>query len=236
MIELFYERLASIKGKKKWRKFFKFLRKNFGENNPGKIDFDFKSRPSRIEVVQKIIDLKEYKSYLEIGTFNDELFSKIVCKKKIGVDPYSGGNIRMSSDSFFLQNKESFDCIFIDGLHHYNQVLKDIDNSLKILNSSGLILIHDCLPKSLDAQAVPRTEVEWNGDVWKAFVSKRVKNVLDSYTCYADHGIGVILKRENRNLLNLEINDFKKMKYKDFFSNYNKYMNIVEFSDLIKIL
>ena len=171
MIELFYKKLANIKGKKKWRKFFKFLRKKFGENDPGNIDFDFESRPSRIEVVQKIVDLKEYKSYLEIGTFNDELFSKIVCKKKIGVDPYSGGNIRMSSDSFFLQNQESFDCIFIDGLHHYNQALKDIDNSLKILNSNGLILIHDCLPKSLDAQAVPRTEVDWNGDIWKAFVT-----------------------------------------------------------------
>ena len=236
MIELFYERLASIKGKKKWRKFFKFLRKNFGENDPGKIDFDFESKPSRIEVVQKIINLKEYKSYLEIGTFNDELFSKIVCKKKIGVDPYSGGNIRMSSDSFFLQNKESFDCIFIDGLHHYNQVLKDIDNSLKILNSNGLILIHDCLPKTLDAQAVPRTDVEWNGDVWKVFVSKRVKNVLDTYTCYADHGIGVILKRQNRNLLNLQMNNFKKLRYNDFFINHKKYMNIVEFSDLIKFI
>ena len=200
------------------------------------MDFDFESRPSRIEVVQKIVDLKEYKSYLEIGTFNDELFSKIVCKKKIGVDPYSGGNIRMSSDSFFLQNKESFDCIFIDGLHHYKQILKDIDNSLKILNANGVILIHDCLPKSLDAQAVPRTESDWNGDVWKACVSKRVLNNLDSYTCYADHGIGVILKRQNRNLLNLQINNFKKLRYNDFFLNHKRYMNIVEFSDLIKVI
>ena len=236
MIELFYERLANIKGKKKWRKFFKLLRKKFGEDDPGRVDFDFVSRPSRIEVVQKIINLKKYKSYLEIGTFNDELFSKIVCKKKIGVDPYSGGNIRMSSDSFFLRNKESFDCIFIDGLHHYNQVLKDIDNSLKILNSNGLILIHDCLPKTLDAQAVPRTDAEWNGDVWKVFVSKRVKNALDTYTCYADHGIGVILKRQNRNLLNLQMNNFKKLRYNDFFINHKKYMNIVEFSDLIKFI
>ena len=135
-----------------------------------------------------------------------------------------------------MQNKENFDCIFIDGLHHYNQVLKDIDNSLKILNSNGLILIHDCLPKTLDAQAVPRTDVEWNGDVWKAFVSKRVKNVLDTYTCYADHGIGVILKRQNRNLLNLQMNNFKKLRYNDFFLNHKKYMNIVEFSDLIKFI
>lgn len=236
MIELFYQRLASVKGKKKWRKLFKFIRKKFGENDPGKIDFDFESRPSRIEVVQKIIDLKEFKSYLEIGTFNDALFSNIVCKKKIGVDPYFGGNMRMSSDSFFLQNKDNFDCIFIDGLHHYNQVLKDIDNSLKILNSNSIILIHDCLPKSLDAQAVPRTERDWNGDVWKTFVSKRVLNDLDCYTCYADHGIGVILKRPNKNLLNLKINNFKKLRYNDFFLNHKEFMNIIEFKDLIKVI
>jgi hypothetical protein len=59
---------------------------------------------------------------------------------------------------------------------------------------------------------------------------------LDSYTCYADHGIGVILKRQNRNLLNLQMNNFKKLRYNDFFINHKKYMNIVEFTDLIKFI
>ena len=236
MLETFYEKLSGIHGKKKWRKFFKFIRKNFGEKNPGDLVLDFESRPSRIEIVQKIININKFQSYLEIGTFKDELFAKIMCKKKIGVDPYSGGNTRMSSDDFFLQNNEKFDCVFIDGLHHYNQVIKDINNSLKVLNPKGIILIHDCLPKSLDAQAIPRTEATWNGDVWKAFVSKRVSNDLDCYTCYADQGIGVIFKRSNRNPLDLKINNFKKLNYSDYFKNYKIYMNIIEFDELIKII
>jgi len=49
-----------------------------------------------------------------------------------------------------------YDVIFIDGLHYYKQVLKDIKNSLKILNKDGFILVHDCLPRTLAHQAVPR--------------------------------------------------------------------------------
>ena len=50
--------------------------------------------------------------------------------------------------------------------------------------------------KNLGAQAIPRTEIEWNGDVWKAFVEVRTNPELDSYTCYADHGIGIIFKEK----------------------------------------
>lgn len=228
--------MANIHGKKKYRKFFKFLSKNFGEKNPGDINFNFENKISRIKLVQKVINLKNFNSYLEIGTFKDELFSQITCKTKIGVDPFSGGNIRMTSDDFFLQNKLTFDCIFIDGLHHYDQVLNDIDNSLRVLNENGIIFIHDCLPKNMDAQSIPRTVSHWNGDVWKAFVSKRTDPKLDCYTIYADEGIGSILKRPNKNILKLDIKNFKKMKYSDFYYNHRAYMNIVEAGDFIKII
>ena len=236
MLETFYEKLSGIHGKKKWKKFFKFLRTHFGEENPGDLNFDFDNRISRIELVQKVIDKKNFNTYLEIGTFKDELFSKINCKTKVGVDPFSGGNVRMKSDDFFLQNKQNFDCIFIDGLHHYYQVLKDINNSLNVLNENGIIFVHDCLPKSRDAQSIPRTEANWNGDVWKAFVNKRSDPNLDCYTCYADQGIGSILKRSNRNALKLSIKNFKKMKYVDFYKNHKTYMNIIEFDDFIKMI
>ena len=39
----------------------------------------------------------------------------------------------MSSDEFFLKNKDQFDIIFIDGLHVYEQVKRDIENSLIVL-------------------------------------------------------------------------------------------------------
>jgi hypothetical protein len=236
MFEFIDLELANIKGSKKLRKIVLNLKKIFGEKDPGVIDFDFTNKPSRLKVVQGIINHKKYKSYLEIGTFDDELFSFIKCENKVGVDPASGGTHRMTSDTFFSKNDLKFDCIFIDGLHHYDQVIKDIKNSLAILNNGGIILMHDCLPVSLGAQSVPRTEVNWNGDVWKAFVEQRTNILLDCYTCYADHGIGVILKRKNRSPLNIINKNFKKLKFLDFYKNHNELMNIIEYDDLLEVL
>jgi hypothetical protein len=201
-----------------------------------KIDISFDGKKSRVEIVQNIIDLKNYKSYLEIGTFKDELFASINCNKKIGVDPVSGGNVRKTSDKFFLENKEKFDLIFIDGLHHYNQVKKDIANSLVALNDKGVILMHDCMPKDYYYQAVPRCQYEWNGDTWKAFVEFRTKENIDAYCCYADQGIGVILKRKNVNKLDLNIKNFNKFDFNKYVENYSSYLNLVEYNDLIQII
>ena len=106
-----------------------FIEKNFRDRKLGNIGFDFSNKPSRQAIVQKIIDYKNYNSYLEIGTFHNELFNHINCDTKVGVDPVSGGTIRKTSDQFFKDNIQKFDCIFIDGLHYYSQVKKDIQNS-----------------------------------------------------------------------------------------------------------
>ena len=167
---------------------------------------------------------------------HDELFQQLECQKKVGVDTVSGGTIRKTIDEFFTDNSDKFDCIFIDGLHHYSQVKKDIQNSLKILKPDGIILLHDCLPNNHFEQAVPRCQITWNGDVWKAIVECRVKENIDTYTCYADFGIGVIFNRRNRNILNLNIKDFYKLKFEEYFYNHKEYMNIIEFEDLKKII
>ena len=62
----------------------------------------------------------------------------------------------MTSDEFFEQNKEKFDIVFIDGLHHSEQVYKDILNSLNILNEDGTIICHDMNPTEEFRQIVPR--------------------------------------------------------------------------------
>ena len=208
----------------------------FGEKDLGNIGFNFSQKYTRKFIVQNIINKKNYKSYLEIGCFDNELFNHIECDKKVGVDPYTGGTIRKTSDKFFENNDEKFDCIFIDGLHTYSQVKKDIDNSLKFLNYGGIILLHDCLPNNYFEQATPRCQYIWNGDVWKAIVECRTYENLDTYTCYADFGIGVIFNRKNRNILNIKYNKFSKIKFEDYFYNYNKYMNIMEFEDLLRII
>lgn len=75
----------------------------------------------------------------------------------------------------------------------------------------------------------------WNGDVWKAIVHSRTYNYADTYTCVADHGLGIIFKRKNKNLLSIEQNNFKKLKFRDYFENHNKFMNLVSHEDLEKI-
>ena len=105
-----------------------------------------------------------------------------------------------------------------------------------ILNNDGLIILHDCLPLKIWNQIVPQIYGHWNGDVWKAIVECRTYENLDTYTCYADFGIGVIFNRKNRNILNIKYNKFSKIKFEDYFYNYNKYMNIMEFEDLLRII
>lgn len=214
----------------------KFYHKIFGEKNIGSLNFDFVNGPHRAEIIQWFIKIKNYKSYLEIGCNSNEVFNIINCKKKIGVDPVSGGNRKMTSDKFFENNIEKFDCIFIDGLHEYAQVKRDIENSLNFLEPNGVILLHDCLPSNVYNQAIPRCENNWNGDVWKAFVEFRTKINLDMYTCLADQGIGVILRRENKNILNLSCKDFKRLKFAEYYKNNQEYMNIIKFEELKQIV
>ena len=194
-----------------------------------KLSIEFPKNIFRWDLIQHIIDKYSYENYLEIGCDKDQSFSKIKIKKKIGVDPISGGTIRDTSDNFFKYNKQKFDIIFIDGLHHYEQVSRDIKNSLNILNKDGFILIHDCLPRSIAHQAIPRYRGSWNGDVWKSLVELRTNPKLDTYTCQIDFGVGVIIDRNNTDLLDCKVSDFSKLKFKDYFYNHDKFMRIINY-------
>ena len=83
----------------------------FKENFKKKLNFDWAKYPTRYDIIKKIIEKKKYSSYLEIGCFEDETFNKINIDKKVGVDPNSGGNVRLTSDNFFKINN---DFIFAD--------------------------------------------------------------------------------------------------------------------------
>ena len=219
---------------------YKFLLKRifyyiYGEKFYKRLDYNWSSLPSRTEIIQKIINKKKYKDYLEIGCDNDENFSQIKVENKIGVDPLKGGTLRMTSDIFFEKNKLNFDIVFLDGLHTYEQTIKDINNSLKFLKNDGVILIHDCLPRKIWNQIVPRIYGHWNGDVWKAIVHSRTYEFADTFTCKVDHGLGVIFKRKNSDRLELEKKNFKNLKFKDYFNNHKKFMNPISHEDLDKI-
>ena len=222
----------------KLNKFTKIFRKIyyklFIENFKGKLNYNFTENFYRWDLIEYLIKKNNYKNYLEIGCDKNQLFSKVNINNKIGVDPVSGGNVRKTSDDFFTENKSSFDIVFIDGLHTYEQVKKDILNSVNCLLDEGIILVHDCMPDSLGKQAVPRYKMQWNGDVWKAIVDLRQQENLEIYTCEIDQGIGVISKKKNTSILKLD-KPINKLKFKDYFNNYKEYMRVISLEEFKKI-
>ena len=206
--------------------FNKFYYELFIENFKKSISYNFPKDYFRWDLINYLISKYGYSDYLEIGCDKDQLFSKVNLQNKTGVDPYSGGNIRQTSDDFFLTNNKTFDLVFIDGLHTYDQVKRDILNSVKFLNDDGIILVHDCLPDTMAKQAVPRYKMQWNGDVWKAIVDLRQDPDLDVYTCEMDQGIGVIKKNKNTSILKLST-EINKLKFKDYYNNYKEFMRVI---------
>ena len=210
--------------------FNKIYYKIFIENFKEHLDYNFPTDFFRWDLLDYLIKKNDYSNYLEIGCDKDQLFSKVNIKNKVGVDPSNGGNVRKTSNEFFSDNKKFFDIVFIDGLHEYEQVKKDIINSLKFLNQNGVVLVHDCMPDSLGKQAVPRYKMQWNGDVWKAIVDLRQDKNLEIFTCSIDQGIGIIKKKKNTSILNLN-KPINKLKFKDYFYNYKEYMRVISITE-----
>lgn len=144
-----------------------------------------------------------YSSYLEIGVQNGVNFCNVNAQQKIGVDPAEvpihvhahGQQYQMNSDDFFNINRKKFDLIFIDGLHHAPQVMRDFKNAKKFLSKHGTIVFHDCNPPTELHQVVPRQQKEWCGDVWITWA--RIVNTMPfdeiprPYCIDTDFGVGI---------------------------------------------
>ncbi len=154
----------------------------------------------RLELINSIIKKEGYKKYLEIGVNTPAqpgwVHNKIDVEVKHGVDPAEKVNatFKMTSDEFFENHiSTKYDIVFIDGLHLFEQVHRDILNSLKWLNENGTIVVHDCNPLLEKTQVREHTSGAWHGDVWKAILKLRMENPeLEIYTVDTDEGCAVI--------------------------------------------
>lgn len=80
----------------------------------------------------------------------------------------------MTSDEFFdchdvrqEMGAPCFDVAFIDGLHHFDQVLRDFICLERLAGPDSVVLIHDCLPVHPLVAMRERSTLFWTGDVWK---------------------------------------------------------------------
>jgi hypothetical protein len=189
---------------------------------------------NRTDIIQFIIDKVKAKKYLEIGMGPGTNFHSINCNYKICVDPSPQVPVSfvMTSDDFFDQNNDSFDVIFIDGLHEAKQVYKDITNSLHILNEGGYIICHDMNPYCEIIQKYPQEQDgEWTGDCWKAWVKlKTEKNDLNMYVVDTDYGCGII-SRGAQPLLECDDN----LTWNLLDSNRKKLLNLISVEEFMAL-
>lgn len=134
----------------------------------------------------------EARLYLEIGVKGGDTFRDVGVKKRIGVDPAFAFDVDMlrnddtlffpeESDTFFRcsHNGEAFDLVFIDGLHKFEQVVRDLSNALVYSHPKTVFILDDTKPSDVYS-AIPDMEEavrhrrqaggtggDWHGDVYK---------------------------------------------------------------------
>ncbi len=142
-------------------------------------------------------------SYVEIGV--NQGLSLSLAKpptRAIGVDPAADIRVRFraethvfpeTSDEFFAQGRlrellrdQPLTLGFIDGLHLFEQALRDFINLEPYCTRQSVILFHDTLPLDESAQSRERTMNFHTGDVWKAIVClKHYRAELNIFTIAA---------------------------------------------------
>ena len=137
-----------------------------------------------IEILQKLHDWLRPASYLEIGVESGRsLALALPPTRAIGIDPAPRVGVkfnaetqifRLTSDEFFARHdlakefgRPTVDLAFIDGLHLFEQTLRDFINLERFAGSRSVILVHDCLPLDEVSAARDQRGRFWTGDVWK---------------------------------------------------------------------
>ena len=95
--------------------------------------------------LQKSVEIVHCVDSLEYTNFG-QTFDKINKKIEKLKEFFPNKNINffnMNTDVFFENNKEEYDCIFIDADHSYSGVIKDYYNSLKFIKKGGWLIFHD---------------------------------------------------------------------------------------------
>ncbi len=152
------------------------------------------------------------RTYLEIGVARGDSLEKVLPSTvAIGIDPQPnlrqppGANHRIfatTSDDFFAHHDvraelggRALEMAFIDGLHRFEQALRDFINVERLCARTAVILVHDCCP--LDARTAQREQVTgfWSGDVWRLLLLLRERrpDLLAHTIAAPPTGLGIVL-------------------------------------------
>jgi hypothetical protein len=173
------------------------------------------------------------KNYIEIGVNKG---GSIVLAKPptiaVGIDPEPrlAGAPRtvckifpMTSDDYFATRDprrdieaDSVDLAFIDGLHLFEQALRDFINIERVSSAATIVLIHDCFPIDSITSNRERKTIFWSGDVWKIIPCLReFRPDLNVFTvATAPTGMGVVSGLDSRSTILIDHFDEILSRYK----------------------
>ena len=123
-----------------WKKFIGTLPENFKYLEIGSLEGNSALFIINNFKVKKVVcvDIWEDENFKEAQEKNFNNFKKNMKEFSSIVETFKG-----TSDNFFLNHKEKFDVIYVDGSHEADQVYKDIINSWKMLNINGILICDD---------------------------------------------------------------------------------------------
>jgi len=118
-----------------------------------------------------LVTVSRVKRYLELGISDGQTFDAVskavsvaygvdIKDRRITTPRDNQKFFKQSTDDFFksYSEKNLFDFIFIDAYHKYEQVIKDFENALKLLDKYGTIALHDTDPASASLLAADRCD------------------------------------------------------------------------------
>lgn len=140
--------------------------------------------PSYLHALQLIHDHLKAETYLEIGVAGGGSLGMAGNQcQAIGIDPgfTIGTSIRawaklfkLPSDDYFAQNDtreilsgKDVQLAFIDGLHTFDQVFRDLLNVMPFVGAESHVILHDVYPVHALMAERERRSIFWTGDVWK---------------------------------------------------------------------
>lgn len=132
---------------------------------------------ARWDIIQALVGVTGATRYLEVGVQGGECFQRVLCPVRVGVDPdaTSRATVHLPSDEYFarLGADERFGVVFVDGLHHREQVCRDVLNAYRHLEPGGAIVVHDCDPPTEQSGRREICGGIWCGDVWQGWLDAR---------------------------------------------------------------
>lgn len=194
-------------------------------------------KASRIAIVNHLVRLNGYGTYLEIGVRNpQDMLNHVQCavRKSVDPDPEANADFVQTSDEFFEGNRETFDVIFIDGNHTGEQVERDILNSLKYLSANGVVLLHDMNPPTIfharRDYIVGEKVPSWNGTSWKGYAAiRKARSDLTMHVVDTDWGVGIVRKGKQARI------DLPAETYSDLAASRSEILNLISVPEFLKL-